>query len=86
MARKWNGNTNNGTNIERGFGSLLDPPPYKENLPKIAENNSHTSPKVGLNSVSVIFHFALFWIFCESVIFQNAPKILENDPLMGDLW
>ena len=42
--------------------------------------------KVGSNSVSVILDFALFWIFFKSDISQNDPKILENDPLMGDLW
>ena len=57
-----------------------------ENLPETSKDNSKINGKVSLNSVSVIFHFALFWIFCESVIFQNAHKILENDTLMGDLW
>ena len=58
---------------ERGFDSLLDPPPYTENLPKIIENNFKVSRKVGFNSVSVIFVFALFWIFCESAISQTRP-------------
>ena len=39
---------------------------------------------MGLNSASVIFHLALFWIFFKSAISQNDHKILENDPLMGD--
>ena len=58
----------------RGFDSLLDPPPCTENLPKILENNFKISRKVGLNSVSVIFVFALFLIFCESAISQTRPR------------
>ena len=74
------------SSIERGFGSPLDPPPYKENLAKNTESNVKTGWKVGSNSVSIIFHFALFWIFLKGDIFQNDPKMFENDPLMGDPW
>ena len=75
-----------GSYIERGFGSLLDPAPFRENLSEITENQFKISRKVGLKPVSVIFQFALFWIFFKSDISQNDPKILESDPLMGDLW
>ena len=58
----------------RGFDGLLDPPPCTENPRKKSENNFKLSRKVGLNSVSVIFHLALFWILCESAISQTRPR------------
>jgi len=59
---------------ERGFGRLLDPPPYKEHLPEFPENNSKIGRKVCLNSVGVIFYFALFLDACKSGISQPQPR------------
>ena len=59
----------------RGFDGLLDPPPCTENPRKNSENNFKLSRKVGFNSVSVIFHLALFWILRESEISQTRPRL-----------
>ena len=65
--------------IERGFACLLDHPSLKESLLEIVENNSQIDQKVGLNSVSVIVHFALFEI-SSKVTFPKTPQNIRNNP------
>ena len=63
---------------ERGFDSLLDPPPYTENLPKIIENNDKNQSQSRFKFRQRHFRLRTFLDFLRKCHFPNPTPFTNS--------